>query len=50
MLVREIVRFRGIKSDVCWKGGAGGGGESPVGETKGGKREDYIGVVSKGQS
>ena len=31
MLVREIVRFRGMESDVEWKGGGGGGGESPVG-------------------
>jgi len=31
MLMREIVRFRGIESDFDGKGGGGGGGESPVG-------------------
>lgn len=50
ILVREIVRFRGIESDVGGDGrdcGGGGGGETPVGSDEGRRRRgDYIRVVS----
>ena len=44
MLMREIVRFRGIESggDEVGKGFEGGGGESPVGSDEGQKEGEII--------